>query len=53
MQGYTLLCVMDTPQVTTIRISKDTREKLASIGSKRDTYDKIIQKMIESRKEVC
>jgi len=32
-----------------IRVSKETREKLASIGSKRDTYEKIIQNLLESK----
>ncbi len=40
---------MYSQPVTTIRISKDTREKLASMGSKNDTYDKIIQKLMESQ----
>jgi len=31
---------------TTIRISKETREHLASLGTKNDTYDKIIQKIL-------
>jgi len=33
---------------TMIRVSKETRERLASMGSKRDTYDKIILKLMES-----
>jgi len=32
-----------------IRVSKETRERLASIGSKRDTYEKIIQNLLESK----
>ena len=40
---------MSTAQVTTIRITKDTREKLASIGSKRETYNEIIQNLLESK----
>jgi len=32
--------------ITTIRISKETRELLASKGLKNETYDKIIQKII-------
>jgi len=40
---------MSTPTVTTIRITKDVREKLASIGSKRDTYNKIIQRLLETQ----
>jgi len=36
--------------VTTIRISKITRQQLASQGSKFETYDTIIQKLIQERK---
>ena len=32
---------------TMIRVSKRTREKLADIGSKRETYDTIIQRLLE------
>jgi len=32
-----------------IRLSKATKEKLALRGSKNDTYDKIIQKLMESQ----
>jgi len=39
---------MYSQPVTTIRISKETREKLASRGSKRDTYEKIILKLMEA-----
>jgi len=35
-------------QETTIRISKDLRDRLASKGSKRDTYEKIILKLMEA-----
>jgi len=35
--------------VTTIRISKETRERLALLGSKKDTYDNIIQKILETK----
>jgi len=38
---------MSTELNTFIRVTKDTREKLASIGSKRDTYNRIIQKLLE------
>jgi len=38
---------MSTEINTFIRVTKDTREKLASIGSKRDTYNKIIQRLLE------
>jgi len=38
---------------TVIRVTKETRERLADIGSKKDTYDSIIVRMLETRKEVC
>jgi len=38
---------MSTEINTFIRVTKETREKLASIGSKRDTYNQIIQKLLE------
>ncbi len=40
---------MSTQLNTMIRVSKETRERLASIGSKRDTYEKIIQNLLESK----
>jgi hypothetical protein len=33
--------------VTTIRLSKDTRDNLAKLGSKDDTFDSIVRKLIE------
>jgi len=33
-------------QETTIRISKETREKLASIGTKRETYNEIVRRLL-------
>jgi len=32
--------------VTTIRISKETREQLASKGTKKETYEDIIQRLL-------
>ena len=41
-----------SPELTTaIRVSKETRERLALLGSKRDTYDQIIQKILEKKTE--
>jgi predicted CopG family antitoxin len=36
---------------TTIQISKDTREKLKTIGRKGQTYDEIIENLIEIAKK--
>ena len=33
---------------TTIQVSKETKRKLNEIGKKGDTYDSIIQKLIEN-----
>ena len=35
--------------LTTIAISKETRERLASLGSKNDSYEKIIKKILEAK----
>ena len=40
------LCVM--PEYTTIRLSKDTVELLKELGRKDESYDKVIQRLIES-----
>ncbi len=40
---------MYSQPITTIRITKETREKLASIGRKRDTYENIIQRLLEKQ----
>jgi len=36
------------PEYTTIRLSKDTVELLKEIGRKDESYDKVIQRLIES-----
>lgn len=38
-------------ETTTISISKQTREMLASLGTKDSTFDSIIQKLIENWRE--
>jgi len=35
--------------VTTIAISKGLRDKLASLGSKRETYEEILTRLLETR----
>jgi predicted CopG family antitoxin len=42
---------MEKTEITTIQISKPTREKLADMGKKGETYDDIIKKLIEKAKE--
>ena len=37
-------------KLTTIAVSKETRERLAALGSKNDTYEKIIQKILRGEK---
>jgi len=36
-------------QETTIRVSKETRNRLGSIGTKNDTYENIIQRLLEKQ----
>ena len=36
---------------TTIQISKETREKLKKVGRKGQTYDEIIENLLEIRKK--
>jgi len=36
--------------ITTIQVLKDTREKLKELGSKGETYDEIIQRLIKKIK---
>jgi hypothetical protein len=40
--------VMDKPKSTTIQISVETRGDLQSLGSKGETYDEIIQRLIKT-----
>jgi len=42
---------MSNELTTMIRVSKETRDKLALMGTKNETYDKIIVR--EILKEVC
>jgi predicted CopG family antitoxin len=42
---------MEKTEITTIQISKETREKLADIGKKGETYDDVIKKLIIKAKE--
>jgi len=37
--------------ITTIQVSKETREELKALGSKGETYDEIIRKLIKHKKE--
>lgn len=34
-------------EVTSLRVSRETRNRLSVIGSKDDTFDKIIQRLID------
>ena len=38
---------MAKTDVTTIQISKDTREELKALGSKGETYDEIIKRLLK------
>lgn len=37
--------------ITTLKIRKETREQLAEIGTKKETYDDIIQRLMEFYKK--
>lgn len=32
--------------ITTLKVQKKTRDRLATMGSKRETYDKILQRLM-------
>lgn len=34
-------------EITTVKVTKKTREKLAEIGSKEETYEDIIRRLIQ------
>lgn len=34
-------------EITTVKLSKKTRNKLAELGSKKETYEDIIERLIE------
>jgi len=38
-------------EVTTIQVKKETREELKAIGGKGETYDEIIQRLLQKNKE--
>jgi len=42
------MVVMDRPKSTTIQVTVETRDKLQSLGSKGETYDEIIQRLVKS-----
>lgn len=37
--------------ITTIQVSKDTREELKALGNKGETYDTIIRKLLKNQIE--
>lgn len=37
--------------ITTIKVKKKTREQLAELGTKKETYDDIIQRLIQFYKK--
>jgi hypothetical protein len=38
-------------EITTVKLSKKTRDRLAELGSKGETYEEIIQRLIEFYKK--
>ena len=41
---------MAKTDITTIQVSKETREELKTLGSKGETYDEIIKKLLQHKK---
>jgi len=40
-------------EVTTVKVTKRTRDRLAELGNKKETYDDVISKLIEFYKRNC
>ena len=40
-------------QFTSIRVSKETRNMLAQCGKKTETFDDLLVRMIQEKKEAC
>jgi len=38
-------------EITTVKLSKKTRDRLAELGSKKETYEDIIRRLIEFYKK--
>lgn len=47
----TIVVVMGKPKSTTIQVTIETRDELQSLGSKGETYDEIIKRLINVFKE--
>ena len=43
--------VMARTDTTTIQVTRDTREELKALGSKGETYDEIIKRLIKIKEE--
>ena len=48
---HTKYTKMPTDDVTTIKVSKRTRDELAKLGNKNETYEDIIKKLIHCYKK--
>ena len=48
---HTKYTKMPTNNVTTIKVSKRTRDELARLGNKNETYEDIIKRLIHSYKK--
>jgi len=44
---------MSLDELTSIKLRRETRDKLRSLGRKGESYDQIINKLIESYLERC
>ena len=38
-------------EITTVKVTKRTRDRLAELGNKKETYDEIINRLIEFYKQ--
>jgi predicted CopG family antitoxin len=43
--------MQDKEKITTIQISKETRDELKELGKKGETYDEVIKKLLEHAKK--
>lgn len=40
-------------EITTVKVTKQTRDRLAEIGNKKETYDDIISRLIDFYEKNC
>lgn len=50
---YTRICLYMMNDITTIKLQKSTRDRLAALGMKGQTYDDIILALMDERQKRC